>query len=146
MNDFGGIHSNCGVQNKWYYLLTDGDKGTNDNGDAYDVQGLGIEKSRQIAYRTLTVYATRQSQFADIRPASIQAAKDLYGDESVEAKTVAEAWDAVGVYNATPDGIEEMKTVIATDTDVIYDLQGRQVSRPTTGIYIQGGKKVVVRK
>lgn len=146
LNDFGGIHSNCGVQNKWYYLLTDGDKGTNDNGDAYDVQGLGIEKSRQIAYRTLTVYATRQSQFADIRPASIQAAKDLYGDESVEAKTVAEAWDAVGVYDATPDGIEEMKTVTATVTDVIYDLQGRRVSRPTTGIYIQGGKKVVVRK
>lgn len=55
------------------YLLTDSGKGTNDNNYSYEVTGVGIEKSRQIAYRTLTTYATKTSQYADIRKASIQA-------------------------------------------------------------------------
>ena len=31
-----------GVQNKWFYLLTVGEAGVNDNGDAYDVTGIGM--------------------------------------------------------------------------------------------------------
>jgi len=30
-----------------------------------------------------------------------------------------------------------------TQTDVIYDLQGRRVTHPTRGIYIMNGKKMV---
>ena len=29
--------------------------------------------------------------------------------------------------------------------DVVYDLQGRVVSSPAPGIYIRGGKKIVIR-
>lgn len=47
-----------------YYLLTDGDSGTNDHGYSYTVTGIELEKSQQIAYRTLTEYATQESQYA----------------------------------------------------------------------------------
>jgi len=42
-DDNGGVHTNSGVQNKWFQLLTDGGTGTNDNGEDYDVIGIGID-------------------------------------------------------------------------------------------------------
>ncbi len=146
-NDYGGVHNNSGVQNKWYYLLTDGDSGTNDHGTSYNVTGIGIEKSQQIAYRTLTVYATEESQYADIREASLEAAKDLYGDNSAEVKSVGDAWDAVGVNGQgdVPDGIAETAVAPATTTTTVYDLQGRPVVPAAAGIYIQNGRKVAIK-
>ncbi|MBQ8154074.1 MAG: M4 family metallopeptidase [Prevotella sp.] len=143
LDDNGGVHLNSGVQNKWFYLLTDGGKGTNDNNYSYEVTGVGIEKSRQIAYRTLTTYATKTSQYADIRKASIQAAKDLY-KEGAEVEAVKKAWDAVGVYeNGTaPTGISQIATE-KSDDNKYYDLQGRPVSQPSHGVYIHQGKKVI---
>ena len=35
--DNGGVHINSGVQNKWFYLLSDGGTGTNDKNFIYDV-------------------------------------------------------------------------------------------------------------
>lgn len=142
-NDNGGVHINSGVQNKWFYLLTDGGKGTNDNGYTYQVAGIGIEKSRQIAYRTLVQYATQKSQYADIRLASIQASKDLY-PTGTEAEAVGKAWDAVGVYEngVMPSGISS----VSQDTEVgnrYYDLLGRRISHPEKGIYILNNKKVI---
>ena len=148
-NDDGGIHTNSSVQNKWYYLITDGEQGTNDNGDNYDVEGIGIEKARQIAYLTLTSYATSQSDYAAIRRASLEAAEVLYGANSKERKTVAKAWDAVGVAgspDAAIDAIGEM-AVNENHEGLVYDLQGRVlVGKPTQrGVYIVNGKKVVVK-
>ena len=100
--DNGGVHTNSSVQNKWYYLLTDGGEGTNDHDYNYQVTGIGIEKSQQIAYHTLSEYATSESQYADIRLASLQAAKDLYGEQSAEVKAVDAAWLAVGVGDDDP--------------------------------------------
>ncbi len=147
-DDNGGVHTNSGVQNKWYYLLTDGDSGTNDNGYSYTVTGIGLEKSQQIAYRTLTEYATQESQYADIRLCSIQAAEDLYGANSAEAKAVNDAWKAVGVVEDTPTAIHDI-TVAAPadgmDPSAVYDLQGRRVNNPQHGIYIVNGKQVVMK-
>ena len=144
--DDGGVHTNSSVQNKWYYLLTDGDKGTNDNGFAYDVKGIGIEKSREIAYLTLTSYATSESDYAAIRMASQEAAEVLYGAGSNELKAVADAWDAVGVAESDITGIER---IYETDAQAgrIFDLQGRALpGLPTeAGIYIINGKKVVIK-
>ena len=40
----------------------------------------------------------------------------------------------------------EMPTAEGIDADaVVYDLQGRRVSQPTTGLYIVNGKKVVIK-
>jgi bacillolysin len=97
------VHTNSGVLNFWFYLLSTGGNGTNDFGIAYNVTGLGIDKAAAIAYRTNTIYLTPTSKYADARTASIQAATDLYG--SAEATQTANAWDAVGVGVVLPPPI-----------------------------------------
>ncbi|NJO87702.1 MAG: PKD domain-containing protein [Chloroflexia bacterium] len=96
-SDNGGVHTNSSVMNYWFYLLTNGGSGVNDNNDTYSVTGIGINKAAQIAYRNLTVYLTANSQFADARFYSIQSAIDLYGECSQEVISVTNAWHAVGV-------------------------------------------------
>ncbi len=95
--DNGGVHTNSGVQNFWFHLLSDGGNGTNDNGDIYNVTGIGIENAEAIAYRNLTVYLTRNSNFEDAREGSIEAASDLFGKCSNVLTQVINAWNAVGV-------------------------------------------------
>jgi|GEM_PF-5914026 len=116
----GGVHTNSGVQNHWYYLLTDGGSGTNDLGNSYSVSGIGLTKAAAIAYRSLTEKLTDpNSDYADAREASICAATDLYGDCSNEVQQVMNAWHAVGVGAASncsqnkPDLIVVNQTVTA---------------------------------
>jgi bacillolysin len=98
--DNGGVHTNSGVQNFWWYLLVNGGSGINDNNDSYSVTALGIDKSSDIAYRALTYYLIPTSDYADARIASVQAAVDLYGACSNEVISVVNAWHAVGVGDA----------------------------------------------
>jgi Zn-dependent metalloprotease/subtilisin-like proprotein convertase family protein len=99
--DNGGVHYNSGVQNFWFYLLSVGGAGTNDIGNAYNVSAIGIDKAAAIAFRTLTTYLTPNSQYADARFYSIQAATDLYGACSPEVIATTAAWYAVGVGSNT---------------------------------------------
>jgi Zn-dependent metalloprotease/subtilisin-like proprotein convertase family protein len=99
--DNGGVHYNSGVQNFWFYLLSVGGSGTNDIGNAYNVSAIGIDKAAAIAFRTLTTYLTPNSQYADARFYSIQAATDLYGACSPEVIATTAAWYAVGVGSNT---------------------------------------------
>ncbi len=96
-NDKCGVHTNSGVQNYWFYLLAEGGSGTNDKDYDYDITGIGKEKAAKIAYRNLTSYLGPTSDYTDARAGSLQAAKDLYGLESVEYQTVLDTWCAVGV-------------------------------------------------
>jgi Zn-dependent metalloprotease/PKD repeat protein len=100
-NDYGGVHTNSGVQNFWFYLLSNGGSGTNDNNTPYTVTGIGMDKAARIAYRNLTVYLTPTSQYLNARAGAIQAATDLYGANSNEVAQVTAAWCAVGVGNCT---------------------------------------------
>lgn len=95
--DLGGVHKNSGVQNFWFYLLSEGGTGTNDKGYNYTVQGIGREKAASIAYRNLTVYLTSTSKFSDAKNGAIWSAMDLFGDCSNEVLQTIRAWDAVGV-------------------------------------------------
>lgn len=93
--DGGGIHVNAGIPNHAFYLLVEG--GTNRT-SGIAVPGLGAAnraKAERIFYRGYTSYLTRGSTFADARAATIQAARDLFGE--AEAGQVALAWSAVGV-------------------------------------------------
>ena len=106
--DHGGVHTNSGVQNFWFYLLSEGGNGKNDINNAYNVKGIGIDKAVQIAYRNLIYYITPEATFEDSRNGSIQAAIDLYGKDSQEHQSVVNAWYAVGVgnkYEAAQDPI-----------------------------------------
>jgi gliding motility-associated-like protein len=95
--DNGGVHTNSGVQNYWFYLLCEGKTGTNDNNDNYQVDSIGIHKAEQIAYRNLTVYLTNSSDYEEARYYGIQSAGDLYGYCSKELEATTNAWYAVGV-------------------------------------------------
>ncbi|MFQ5585069.1 MAG: M4 family metallopeptidase, partial [Calditrichia bacterium] len=102
LNDQCGVHTNSGVQNFWFYLLSEGGSGTNDNGDPYNVTGIGTADAAAIAYRNLTVYLTTSSEYADARTGAIAAATDLFGPGSPQVQATMDAWDAVGVYAASP--------------------------------------------
>lgn len=95
--DNGGVHINSGVQNKWFVILADGETGTNDLGDSYNVIGIGIQDAEAIAYRSLTVYLGQTSEYADARFYSIQSAIDLFGGCSPQVIATTNAWYAVGV-------------------------------------------------
>jgi Zn-dependent metalloprotease len=113
-SDNGGVHTNSGVQNKWFFILTDGESGTNDNGYIYNVTGIGIDKAAQIAYRNLTVYLTASSNYSVARAGAIQSAIDLYGSASNEVTATTEAWNAVGVYAPAPDTQAPTAPVLST--------------------------------
>ena len=103
--DNGGVHTNSGVLNYWFYLLSDGGSGTNDNSFAFNVSGIGITKAQQIAFRTLTTKLISSSNYAAARTASISSATELYGAPSNEVTQVINAWNAVGVGGGTsPSG------------------------------------------
>lgn len=109
-NDYCGVHSNSGVLNKWFYLLTIGsgasltpglnkalaDDQLNDLGNPYSVVGLGYDKAEKIAFLGETLLLSN-SKFADMRAASIDAAHMLYGPCSNEEIQTTNAWHAVGV-------------------------------------------------
>lgn len=118
-NDRCGVHTNSGVQNHWFYLLTDGGTGINDIGDAYTVNGLGIIKSAKIAFRNNTVYLGRSSNYQEARFYSIKSAVDLFGACSPEVQEVANAWHAVGVGSRYKPGVSA-DFVAIKDTSFCY--------------------------
>ncbi len=103
-NDQCGVHTNSGVLNHWFYILSVGKSGTNDIGSSYNVTGITIDKAAKIAYRLESVYLTANSTFANARTSGIQAAIDLYGAESPEVIATTNAWYAVGIGAAFTGG------------------------------------------
>ncbi len=103
--DSGGVHTNSGVLNHWFYILSVGKSGTNDKGSSYNVTGITIEKAQKIAYRLESVYLTANSNYANARTSGIQSATDLYGADSAEVIATTNAWYAVGVGAAYTGGL-----------------------------------------
>ena len=119
-NDNGGVHTNSGVSNYWFYLLTAGGTGTNDISNPYNVSGIGMASAARIAFRALTVYYTPSTNFANARALSIQAAKDLFGACSNEVIQTTNAWHAVGVGAIySPSAINPDFTASNTDICVL---------------------------
>lgn len=96
-NDYCGVHTNSGVFNHWFYILSVGKTGTNDIGSSYNVTGIGIDKAAKIAFRLEDVYLTSNSTFANARTSGIQSAIDLYGAGSAEVIATTNAFYAIGV-------------------------------------------------
>lgn len=115
--DNGGVHTNSGVANYWFFLLSEGGSGINDLGNHFSVAGQGLEVAEKIAYRALTVYLTPTSEYIDTRLATIQAAEDLYGPCSLEMIATANAWFAVGVGQPITDNDVAMNQVLSPVTD-----------------------------
>ncbi|HXV65479.1 MAG TPA: M4 family metallopeptidase, partial [Vicinamibacteria bacterium] len=95
--DNGGVHINSSIANHAFYLMVEG--GTNET-SGIEVEGLGMdemERIESIFYRAFVFYLVPSSNFSQAREATLVAARELYGEGSVEEQTVAAGWDAVGV-------------------------------------------------
>ena len=90
-NDYCGVHTNSGVGNKWFYLLSDG--GTH---NGVTVTGIGVENAINIAYRANLYYWSEFTTYSEAAYGTITAADDLDGT-GVWAEQVRNAWDAVQV-------------------------------------------------
>lgn len=96
-NDLNAVHTNSGVGNFWFFLLSNGGWGVNDLFEFYQVFGIGMEKASIIAYYSLTLLMQNSSQYSDAREATISFASALYGECSLEHQATINAWNAVGV-------------------------------------------------
>jgi bacillolysin len=115
-NDQCGVHTNSGVQNRMFYLLSMGGSGwTNDNTSSitsstgsnpysWNIGGIGVDKAGRIAYQAHTNYLVDNSNYFDSRNAWVHAAIDLYGECSFEAIQTGKAWYAVGIGPPTAVG------------------------------------------
>ncbi len=138
--DYGGVHTNSGVPNYWFYLVA-------------NKSDYGMETASKIAYRTLTQYLTPTSNFYDARKATLQATVDIYGyDDSFfynpEYDAVESAWNEVGVFDEEEStGINAVTRMVNNnETDNWYNLQGQRIDKPSkTGVYIHNEKKVVIK-
>lgn len=149
-NDQCGVHSNSGVLNKWFYLLTVGSgtgsgidmqyAGMGDNADdemrdmvdganitadavPYSVTGIGFEIAELIAFGC-EVGLTSTATFNEARTVSIQFAKSVYGACSPEEQSTTDAWNAVGVGAAyvecDPNLIMGFSTEATTEIETVF--------------------------
>jgi thermolysin len=99
--DNGGVHYNSGIQNKAFYLLAEG--GTHPQ-SGITVNGIGRLAAEFIFYRALDLYVGPNSQFINVRNATVSAAGDLYGVGSPQYIEAQRAWEAVGVGTTSTGG------------------------------------------
>jgi hypothetical protein len=95
-NDQCGVHTNSGVGNKWFYLLSDG--GTH---HSVTVTGIGVDHAMEIAYRANLYYWTMSSTYSEAAYGTVMAARDL-DLSGVWETQVRNGWTAVGVSMPSP--------------------------------------------
>ncbi|KRF15897.1 peptidase [Nocardioides sp. Soil796] len=99
------VHYSSGVGNHFFYLLAEGSGAKTIGGKAHNsptcngstITGIGRDAAAKIWFRALDVYMTSGTTYAQARTATLNAAKDLYGQGSAQYNTVAAAWSAVSV-------------------------------------------------
>ncbi len=117
-NDNCGVHTNSGVMNHWFYILTVGKAGTNNAPvpDVYSVTGIGMALSSEIAYLAERDYLTANATYFDARAATLTVTGNLYCSSSPEYIAVMDSWYAVNVgekFTAYPDDIN-LKSVTSS--------------------------------
>ncbi|MEO8234662.1 MAG: M4 family metallopeptidase [Flavobacterium sp.] len=153
-NDHCGVHTNSGVLNHWFYLLTIGKTNWTNNATptrTTTTTGIGMAKSSQITYFAERDYLTSNATYSDMRNATIEVAKNVYGCGSTEYIAVMDAWYAVNV-GAKYSGLDLVVSSVTGDSNVacgashsvsfILKNQGSQdiISSSTTISYsIDGG-------
>ena len=115
--DRGGVHSNSGVFNHWFYLLVEGGTGQNEAGVSYNVGRIGMRSALDVVFHTQTGYLTPSSNYFDCMYYTLEVAEELYGQESSEYDSVLEAWKAVGLYPGIDDF--DLSVYISSDDPIV---------------------------
>lgn len=96
-NDNGGVHSNSGILNLAFYLLSQGGTHPRSSVSTVNVPAIGMEKATKIYYHANTNLFTSSTNFASARNLLAQSAETLYGKCSTEYRSVQLSFDAVKV-------------------------------------------------
>jgi Zn-dependent metalloprotease len=83
--DNGGVHINSGIPNRAFYVT------------AFNLGGFAWEKAGQIWYATLQSKLSASSNFATAANKTYEAARELYGQGSLEQQAVRAGWAEVGI-------------------------------------------------
>ncbi len=83
--DNGGVHINSGIPNRAFYVT------------AFNLGGSAWEKAGQIWYVTLKDKLSESANFAAAAAKTYEAARDLYGQGSLEQQAVRAGWAEVGI-------------------------------------------------
>lgn len=111
--DYGGVHINSGVQNKWFQALSAGETSPN-------VTGIGMTKAARIAYYALTSILMSSSQYSDSKQATITASIILFGECSQEHKSTVDAWNHVGIYASYNCAVTAVDEIIDNNEVLVY--------------------------
>lgn len=95
--DNGGVHTNSGVINYWFYLLANGGAGTNDLGNAFQVSGIGIDNAMLLLDVLQGQMITPTTDMHELRRLALLAAGDLWYFCSDNYIAVVNAFYAVGI-------------------------------------------------
>lgn len=94
----GNYYVRSGVFSHWFYILVNGESGTNDLGNNYNVTGIGMDKAEDIMLNAVfNNYLDFTGSYPDVRTAMINVAIAKYCNSSIEVAAVTNAWHAVGV-------------------------------------------------
>lgn len=129
---YNGTNSNyytkSGIMSHWFFLLSQGGSGTNDNNNSYTVFSLGIDSAAKILLKAQTEDFTTVTSYADARTKTTEAAEDLYGSNSIQVMQVKNAWYAVGI-GTQPTQMSITGTALLCPSGASYTL-----NNPATGI------------
>lgn len=149
-DDNGGVHTNSGVFNYWFFLLSNGGSGTNDNNTSYSVSGISIEKSEQIVYFALFNYFTPNTNYPVASLLTTIAAQEVFGFCAEEVLAVKEAWKAVG-FNISlniPTNLNISQT-ITSGTNQTYSaintIEADNIIEPNTNVVYRAGNSIVLK-
>lgn len=124
-SDGGGVHRHSAIGNLWFHILVEGKNDIAENGDAYTVNGIGMDKAIEIVWQIQSNYLTPTSTYHDMYESSLAVTTSLYGDESPELNDVLEAWKAVGLPQ-TSVGSNALDHDIAVQVEFIPQRQCRK--------------------
>lgn len=97
-NNTTDYYVRSGVFSHWFYILANGENGTNDIGSSYAVSGIGLDLAEELIVEAVfNNYLDGTTSYAAIRTAIINAAQTIFCENSQELRSVTDAWYAVGV-------------------------------------------------
>ena len=100
------VHAAAGPLNHWFYLISEGSapagKPASPTCDGSAVTGVGIRKAGEIYYNAMLA-KTSTWKYANIRTATLTAAKNLYPGSCAEFQALKAAWTAINVVAQAAD-------------------------------------------
>jgi thermolysin len=95
--DNGGVHLNATIPGHAFYLAIEGGSNRTSGASVTGVGAANREQIERVFYRAFTLLMPAGANFSTARAATIQAARDIFGNGSAAERAVTEAWTAVGV-------------------------------------------------